>query len=996
MQLDLRTAVILIISLTLVLAVLVSAIRGIRRTYPGHRRWAIAGLLLVLSLLLLSLQSNPITANAGIVMASILYLEGAREFAGLAPVLWLAYAGGVITGGAVAFFYYVVPNMNARASVMSIFLGIVLMLVAIRLLRRIPFAHRFGQTFTGVMFALCAATLLARASYSYLGPPMSNRNATSGLYGLFFMAVVTEMAGFAVGITLMADERAISDLNDVKERVSLVNAEVAQHVEAEAVLRESEERFRTMADSAPVMIWISGLDKLCTFFNKPWLDFRGRTMEEELGSGWADGVHPEDRDRCLATYTSSFDARRSFQMEYRLLCADGEYRWILDNGTPLYRGGEFGGFIGSCINITGQKLIEERLRASEVQLLDAQRLGKLGSFERRIDTGRAHWSDELRRIYGVTRDAPAGFPEFLNRVHPKDRERMLETERYVRAARGPVEAEYRIIRPDGEVRLVRSVLEAVRNDQGEVVRITGACQDVTEQVRAQELLRESEERLKKAERLAHLGHWQWDVRTNRISGSEEMYQIFAQPHSQEPTYERFMHQLVPQDKDRVERAIQESLASKTGHSMEYQTAHPDGDVRTIACTWEVEQDEEGMPTRVFGTCQDITDSRRAQEASFARQKLESIGTLAGGIAHDFNNLLGGVAAQAELAKEQIADGSKPEEELGRIRDAAMRGSEIVRQLMIYAGKEGTVIELVDISRIVSEMLELLKVSVSKHAVLEADLGQDLPSVRANGAQLRQIVMNLVTNSSDAIGNRDGVIRVTTKWVKVGPDSPAGMSGRLAEGDYVQLEVSDTGRGMPPEIQAKVFDPFFTSKSAGHGLGLSIVDGIVRSLGGVIHLTSESGKGTALQISLPCAEIATGTSSDVVPRVVELARPSLDARILVVEDEDAIRQAVAKMLRNKGFEVLEASDGFSAIDFLRASGAEIDAILLDITIPGAESHEVAAEAAKARADVKVILTSAYSRDMIADTISAPQICGFIRKPFQIGVLEEMLRNTLSRS
>jgi two-component system, cell cycle sensor histidine kinase and response regulator CckA len=372
-----------------------------------------------------------------------------------------------------------------------------------------------------------------------------------------------------------------------------------------------------------------------------------------------------------------------------------------------------------------------------------------------------------------------------------------------------------------------------------------------------------------------------------------------------------------------------------------------------------------------------------------------VGTLASGIAHDFNNLLGGVSAQAELAVAQLAAGSNPEEELRAIRDAAIRGSEIVRQLMIYAGKESAVVGLVDVARIVREMLELLRVSVSKHAVLEADLSRDLPSVRANAAQLRQIVMNLVTNASDAIGDRDGVMRVITRCVKVGrDDSPAGMSGHLAEGDYVQLEVSDTGRGMPPETQAKVFDPFFTTKTAGHGLGLAIVDGIVRSLGGAIHVTSEPGKGTKLQILLPSAEIATGTTSDAVSQINELAPPSPDATILVVEDEDLIRQAVAKMLRNNGFEVLEAADGFNAIDLLRASGGKITAILLDMTIPGAASHEVVAEAAKARADVKVILTSAYSQEMVADAMSAPQIRSFIRKPFQLDDLVSTLREALA--
>jgi two-component system, cell cycle sensor histidine kinase and response regulator CckA len=177
----------------------------------------------------------------------------------------------------------------------------------------------------------------------------------------------------------------------------------------------------------------------------------------------------------------------------------------------------------------------------------------------------------------------------------------------------------------------------------------------------------------------------------------------------------------------------------------------------------------------------------------------------------------------------------------------MRGSEIVRQLMIYAGNETDVLELIDLSRIVDEMLALLTVSVSKHARLETDLCSDLPAVRTSSSQIRQILMNLVTNASEAIGERDGVIRVATGRLTLDPT--AAISWRLTEGDYLRLEVSDTGCGIPQETQAKVFHPFFTTKSAGRGLGLAVVDGIVRQLGGAIRLTSELGKGTTFAVLL---------------------------------------------------------------------------------------------------------------------------------------------------
>jgi PAS domain S-box-containing protein len=638
---------------------------------------------------------------------------------------------------------------------------------------------------------------------------------------------------------------------------------------------------------------------------------------------------------------------------------------------------------------------EERLRASEARLMEAQRLAKVGSWERDIEADDIRWSDEMLRIFGLSSNPPSTLRAFLRYVHPKDREKILEADNKVRSSILPVDVEYRIIQADGEVRFVRSIVESIRDDQGAATRITGATQDITEQVRARELLRESEGHLKNAERLARVGHWQWDLGANRVSGSEEMLRIFGKPDKYTASLEGFLETLVPQDRGRVERAIRDSLATETGHSLEYQIVHPNGDRRTVSCIWEVLLDEEGLPVRLFGACQDITDSRRAQEESFARQKLESVGTLASGIAHDFNNLLGGVLAQAELAQTECAAGSYPEEELKGIRNVAIRGSDIVRQLMIYAGKESGVVEPLDVSRIVREMIELLKVSVSKRATLETDLGQDLPAVRGNVAQLGQIVMNLVTNASEAIGDRDGVIRVTTNRVEVGRDGFGAIPDRLPEGDYVQLEVSDTGCGMSQETKARVFDPFFTTKSAGHGLGLAVVHGVVRGFRGAIRVASDPGRGTTFQVLLPCADTTAGTTIEPMSGAGKSACLSQAFTVLVVEDEDTLRRAVVKMLRKMGFEVLEAANGSAAIDLLRANGGKIDVILLDMTIPGASSHEVVAEAAQARTDIKVILTSAYSQEMLTHAVSASQIRGFIRKPFQFGDLVNTLQKTLPR-
>ncbi len=401
------------------------------------------------------------------------------------------------------------------------------------------------------------------------------------------------------------------------------------------------------------------------------------------------------------------------------------------------------------------------------------------------------------------------------------------------------------------------------------------------------------------------------------------------------------------------------------------------------------RDEIGRIHRIIGCCLDFTDLKRSQEEALARQKLESVGTLASGIAHDFNNLLGGVLAQADLALAEHASGASPTAPLKTIQDLAIRGSEIVRQLMIYAGNESEVLELVNVSRVVEGMLELLKVSLTKHAVLETDLAEGLRPVRCRAAQLRQIVMNLVTNASEAIGDRDGVIRLTTRPATAG--GAADIFKGKSEGDYVELAVSDTGAGMPGQTQARVFDPFFSTKSAGRGLGLWVVHGIVRGLGGAIQIASEPGKGTRVHILLPGAEGTAGVTIDQASGADEEARPSQKLTVLVVEDEDPLRQAVVKMLRREGFEVYEASTGSEAIDLLCADSGKIDLMLLDMTIPGASFGDVVAEAARVQPDIKVIATSAYSQEMLVEKLSAPQICAFIRKPFRLPDLVKRLQD-----
>jgi PAS domain S-box-containing protein len=381
MQFDPRTVLTAFGVMWLLLSMVSTTVWWTRRhrRERGFSQWTLAGLTLLLAVFLLILRPNApdwiamLSANAMLALAAILGLEGAHVFQQRPYRRWPASAGGLATIGVLFFFLYVDPNLNARAVVMSAFLGVVLLLTGVTLLRGTPPPHAFGLKFTGGLFITCAATHIIRAAYHGFGPPLDDLFALSGMNRVFILVSSGQTALLPVGFMLLADERVISDLQVAKERAWRADAEVAQRREAEAVLRDSERRFRTLADAAPVMIWASGPDKLCTYVNRPWLDFTGRTIDSELGSGWAESVHPDDVARCLTTYHEAFDNRRPFRMEYRVRRYDGAYRWVLDSGAPVVGpDGTLSGYVGTAVDITTHTLAREALSTLSGRLMEAQ------------------------------------------------------------------------------------------------------------------------------------------------------------------------------------------------------------------------------------------------------------------------------------------------------------------------------------------------------------------------------------------------------------------------------------------------------------------------------------------------------------------------------------------------------------------------------------------------------------------------------------------------
>ncbi|HVB38394.1 MAG TPA: ATP-binding protein, partial [Vicinamibacterales bacterium] len=390
----------------------------------------------------------------------------------------------------------------------------------------------------------------------------------------------------------------------------------------------------------------------------------------------------------------------------------------------------------------------------------------------------------------------------------------------------------------------------------------------------------------------------------------------------------------------------------------------------------------------------VTERLRLEAQVQHAQKLESLGVLAGGIAHDFNNLLLGVLGHAGLARMELAPDSPIHSRLAQIELTAQRAAELTNQMLAYSGKGRFVIQPLDLSNLVHEMAHLLHSVISKKAELRFDFADELPAVNGDVSQIRQIVMNLITNASDAIGEENGTITIRTGMVRVDPQYLADtyVNEALPDGPYVFVEVSDTGCGMDAATRARIFDPFFTTKFTGRGLGLAAVLGIVRGHHGAIKVYSEPGLGTTFKVLLPAAAEAA--------LAMNVAAPPREAwhsggLVLVVDDEEGVRTVAQGVLERCGFDVLEAGDGHEGVEVFRAHAADIRAVLLDMTMPRMSGVEALREIRQIRRDVPVILSSGYSEADAIDhfRFGGDELSGFIQKPYAAAGLVDKLRQVL---
>ena len=607
--------------------------------------------------------------------------------------------------------------------------------------------------------------------------------------------------------------------------ISYIARDITESNRAEAVLCESPELFRSVADSAPVMIWMSDVDKRCIYVNRRGLEFTGRALAAVLGSGWAEAVHPEDLQACLEIYAKAFDRREPIQMEYRLRRPDGEYRWILDHAVPRFNvDGSFVGYIGSGIDVTESKLAKEALQKSDERLRLAMEAGKSVGWDYTVKSGRVYTFGDLQVLGISAEDRDGSVEDLCLTVHPEDRSRVDEAIQRAMQHGKPYAAEFRLRWPDGTIRWVTAKGKVYYSKEGEPERMIGVDTDITDRKLAEQALRESEERFRLAAQAGRMYAFDWDVTTDEVVRSSEHATILGITEPLRSTHQQFLKRIHPDDRERLSATIAGlTPENPTGHII-YRVLAADG-----AFVWQRSSgraifDGEGKMLRVIGMVADITDLKRAEHAlvEMTRKLVDAQEQERARIARELHDDICQRLALLTVELDQMrADRDKVSStvrsRIGELRKQMDEISVDVQALShdLHPSKLEHLGVVGGIKSWCKEFAKRQKIEVEFSTDVSIDPPLDV------GISLFRVLQEALHNAV----KHSGAMRVKVELREISND--------------VQLVIRDSGTGFDVETAL-----------GGRGLGLSSMRERVRLVNGTISIESKQMSGTTIHVRVP--------------------------------------------------------------------------------------------------------------------------------------------------
>ena len=727
--------------------------------------------------------------------------------------------------------------------------------------------------------------------------------------------------------------------------------------------------------------------RIC-FASRPMESITGYTPEELMARGpeaLRALIHPDHRqamgDRWLDLLLDEGPSRR----EYRILHKDGSVRWVEACSTSTTVEGQ-PAVQTSLTDITDQKAMEVELKNKHFQLLQAQSIAGVGSWVFDFDTNAVMATREAQRIYGVSGDRWS-IPEIQAMPLPEYRPMMDRALRDLVEEGAPYDITFKMRQADtGSVRMIRAL---ARYDE-EKNQVQGVIQDITEQKRAEEALRDSEEQLRRViqesnDAIYILYEDRFDLVNQRFC---ELTDITPQDLAR-PDF-TFWDLVAPESRPLIEERQRKRNRGEDVPAL-YEFSIKSFKGRTVHVEASVTEIDYRDGKAVMGILRDITEQKVMEEQLRQAQRMESLGRLSGGVAHDLNNLLSPILGYGEM----LMDGPWSEEELresaGEIVRAATRARDLVRQLLAFSRKQTLAFRSVDLNALLRDFEALLRRTVREDVTMEIREESPLPPIKADVRQLEQVVMNLVVNAQDAMPGggrltlRTGVVDLDEAYAETRPG--------VSPGRYVMLAISDTGQGMPPATREKIFEPFFTTKEQGKGtgLGLATVYGIIKQHGGNIWVYSEPEEGTTFKCYFPVADAPAGAEEpegDEEPEALDG-----DETVLVVEDDDMVRRLATGVLKKWGYRILEAPGGEEGMELLSQHQGPLDLLLTDIVLPGMNGRDLARAVSHRFPGIKTLFMSGYSDDVISHHGVLQEGIAFIQKPFSVRDLAARVRQLL---